>query len=335
MQSLDGLKELISSPKKILITTHHKPDADALGSSLALRSYLLKKGHQVTVVTPTDYPDFLNWMDGNDQVIIFEGNEEKCTLLANDVDVIFCLDFNALSRINKFGEVVGKSPAVKVLIDHHLQPENFAKYTFSDTTAAATAQMIYEIIWYMGDKALIDVKIGECIYAGIMTDTGSFRHYSTNKQVHLIAADLMDIGVNTTKIHQLIFDNNSEIRLRFLGYSLSEKLVVLREFCTAYISITADEQKLFESKTGDTEGFVNYALSIKGINMAVVIIERKDGVKMSFRSKNNFDVNDFARKNFNGGGHKNASGGRSDVSLRETEKKLLDVLPLYKEELSK
>ncbi len=334
MQSLEGLRELLSSPRKILITTHHKPDADALGSSLALRGYLLKKGHTVSVVTPSDYPSFLNWMSGNDQVIIFEGNEEKSNKLAEEADVIFCLDFNALSRINKFGDSVRKAKAKKVLIDHHLEPEDFADYTFSDTSSAATAELIYEIITELGDNNLIDAPIGECLYAGIMTDTGSFRHPSTNKQVHLIAAEMIDKGVNTSKVHQLVYDNNTETRLRFLGFALSEKLIVLNEFHTAYMLINGNELARFDSKTGDTEGLVNYALSLTGINMAAVIIERPDGIKMSFRSKGEFSVNNFARKYFEGGGHKNAAGGRSSLSLKETEKKFIAALPEYKTELS-
>ncbi|HSZ24722.1 MAG TPA: DHHA1 domain-containing protein, partial [Cytophagaceae bacterium] len=201
-------------------------------------------------------------------------------------------------------------------------------------TAAATAQLVFEIITALGDGDLIDVPIGECIYAGIMTDTGSFRHPSTNKQVHLIAAGLMDKGVNTSKVHQLIYDNNTETRLRFIGFSLSEKLIVLKEFHTAYFVINGNELARFESKTGDTEGLVNYALSINGINMAAVFIERPDAIKMSFRSKGDFSVNDFARKYFEGGGHRNAAGGRSSLSLIETEKKFLSTLPEYKTELS-
>jgi bifunctional oligoribonuclease and PAP phosphatase NrnA len=334
MQRIEGLKELLRSPKKILITTHHKPDADALGSSLALRLYLLQLGHSVTVVTPTDYPAFLNWMTGNSEVIIFEGNEAKCESLANEAELIFCLDFNALSRINAFGEIVRKTTAKKILIDHHLEPEDFATLSFSDTTAAATAELIYDIISDLGDVDLIDVLTGECIYAGIMTDTGSFRHPSTTKKSHLIAAALMEKGVDTSKVHQLIYDNNTEVRLRFLGFSLGEKLVVKKEYSAAYITLNGNELARFDSKTGDTEGLVNFALSIKDINLAVVIIERPDGIKMSFRSKGNFSVNEFARKHFEGGGHKNAAGGRSSLSLRETEKKFLSILPDYQKELN-
>jgi phosphoesterase RecJ-like protein len=334
MQNIGTLKELLSSPKKIVITTHHKPDADALGSSLALHRYLEKKGHEVYVITPTDYPDFLNWMSGNDQVIIFnQGNEQKAELLAMEADIIFCLDFSALQRINEFGVIVGKSPARKVLIDHHLEPENFAEFVSWDTSAAATAVLIYEFITELGDRELLDTCMGECIYAGIMTDTGSFRHPSTNRQVHLIIADLMLLNVDVSRIHRLIYDNNSEIKLKFLGFALLEKLTVRKEYCTAYMSISLEELKRFNSQTGDTEGLVNYALSLEGIVMAAVIIERSDAVKISFRSKGDFSVNSFARAHFEGGGHKNAAGGRSSQGLAATVEKFVSLLPQYKKEL--
>jgi phosphoesterase RecJ-like protein len=335
MRNLNDLKELLSSPKKIVITTHHKPDADALGSSLALWGYLRKKRHQVKVITPTDYPGFLNWMNGNDEVIIFnQGNEEISARLVNEADVIFCLDFSALSRINELGELIRASKAKKVLIDHHLYPENFADITFSDVGAAATAVLIYKIIVGLGDKDQLDTCIGEAIYAGIMTDTGSFRHPSTNREVHLIIAELINLAVDISKIHRLIYDNNTEIRLRFLGYALLYKLKVLPEFYTAFISVSAEELKRFESQTGDTEGLVNYVLSLEKVVMAAVIIEREEAVKISFRSKGEFSVSDFARKHFEGGGHRNAAGGKSQLSLEETVKQFMDLLPLYKEQLS-
>lgn len=335
MQNIDELKELLSSPKKIVITTHHKPDADALGSSLAMNRYLEKKGHQVNVISPTDYPTFLNWMKGNEKVIVFNNNQEEyAKKLIDDADLIFCLDFSSLSRINELGDIVRESKAKKVLIDHHLDPEDFAEFVMSDITAAATAVLVYHFINKLGDKDLMDVCIGECIYAGIMTDTGSFRHPSTNREVHLIIADLMLYKVNISKIHRLIYDNNSEIKLRFLGYSLSEKLVVLPDYFTAYIAISSDELDKFDSQTGDTEGLVNFALSVEGIVMAAVIIERNDAVKISFRSKGNFSVNQFARDNFEGGGHRNASGGKSDLSLEQTVEKFVSLLPNYKEQLS-
>ncbi|MFN3404557.1 MAG: DHH family phosphoesterase [Cytophagaceae bacterium] len=335
MQDLEALKELLSTPKKIVITTHHKPDADALGSSLALWAYLKKKKHQPVVITPTDYPNFLSWMNGNDEVLVYtdQNKTEKCNELVRQADVIFCLDFNALSRIGDLGEVVRSTSAKKVLIDHHLEPEKFANLNFSDTGAAATAVLIYKIILGLGDREMFDTCIGECIYAGIMTDTGSFRHPSTNPEVHLIIADLINLAVDVSRVHRLIYDNNSELKLRFLGYALLEKLVVLKEFHTAYIAISAEELEQFESQTGDTEGLVNFALSVEGVVVAAVIIQRPDAVKLSFRSKGDFSVNEFARKHFEGGGHKNAAGGKSDQSLDETVNKFVEAITFYKEQL--
>ena len=336
MQQITALKELLQEPKEILITTHHKPDADALGSSLGLAGYLKKKGHAVTVITPSDYPSFLNWMNGNNDVIAYDPNinDELVRKIINQVEVIFCLDFSSLSRINELGPYVRDAKGTKVLIDHHLEPEDFAQIVISNTGAAATAELVFEVIRDMGDQDLIDVHIGECLYAGIMTDTGSFRHPSTSRNVHLIIAELLHIGVNTSNIHRLIYDSHTEMRLRFLGYVLKDKLTVLREFRTAYIAITADELKQYDSKTGDTEGLVNFALSIEGVVFAALIIDRGNAVKMSFRSVGDFSVNDFARKHFQGGGHRNAAGGISYEPLQTTITKFLEVLPQYKDQLT-
>jgi len=334
MHNIAALAELLENPKQILITTHHKPDADALGSSLGLAGYLKKKGHQVTVVTPSDYPDFLNWMAGNEDVIIYAtANDNLVQKLIQQADIIFCLDFSALSRINEMGEYIRQALAKKVLIDHHLEPENFADIVFSDTAAAATAELVFEVIRDLGDQEMIDVKIGECLYAGIMTDTGSFRHPSTSRNVHLIIAELLHIGVNTSNIHRLIYDSHTESRLRFLGYVLKDKLTVLREFKTAYIAISAAELKEYDSKTGDTEGLVNFALSMEGVVFAAVIIDRVTAIKISFRSVGHFSVNDFARKHFEGGGHRNAAGGISYLSLDETVRKFVSLLPEYQIQL--
>jgi bifunctional oligoribonuclease and PAP phosphatase NrnA len=334
MTDIQTLKELLSSPKKIVITTHHKPDADALGSSLGLYGFLKKKKHDVTVVTPSDYPDFLAWMDGNDQVVIYsEKTKGQVENLITQSDLIFCLDFSAISRLNGIGDFINNSNSFKVLIDHHLEPERFANFEYWDPKAAATAELIYLFIKELGETDLIDVAIAECLYAGIMTDTGSFRHNSTSKRVHEIVAELIEIGIDNSYVHRLIFDNNSEDKVKFLGYALSQKLTVLKELNTAYFVITADDLKKFSSKTGDTEGLVNFGLSIENIVFAAVIIEREDAVKMSFRSIGDFSVNEFARKYFQGGGHKNAAGGISKTSLEETEKQFLSALDAYKETL--
>ncbi|MEM7548029.1 MAG: bifunctional oligoribonuclease/PAP phosphatase NrnA [Bacteroidota bacterium] len=335
MEKFQEFKSLINgNPLKIVITTHHKPDADALGSSLGLASYLKAKGHNVIVITPTDYPEFLYWMGGHKDVVIYNfGNEKKSERLCNEADLIFSLDYNNLSRINELGKAVANSNANKVLIDHHLDPDDFADFEFWSVKAAATAELVYELIVKLGDKSFINRNIAECLYAGIMTDTGGFRHSNTSKNVHLITAELIQAGADVTKVSKLIYDNSSLERLKFIGYALSEKLQVLPEYRVAYFAITAAELKRFSSKTGDTEGLVNYALSIKGINMAALIIDRTEAVKMSFRSIGNFSVNEFAQKHFNGGGHKNAAGGRSEESLETTVKKFEEALKEYKDEL--
>jgi len=334
--SVEDFKNLLEAKgQQIVITTHYKPDADALGSSLALAEYLQSKGHNVTVITPSDYPRFLNWLHGQEKVIALNENTvEEIKLIVNQADIVFCLDFSALSRINDLEEIVKKSSAKKVLIDHHLNPDHFADYNFHFQTAAATAEIIYNFICMLGDRSLITKDIAESIYAGIMTDTGSFRFPSTSSQIHIIIADLIALGADNSKVHRLIYDNNSELRLRFIGFALSEKLNVLKEYNVAYFAINAEELKKYDSQTGDTEGVVNYALSIEGVRFAVMMVEREDGVKISFRSTGDFAVNEFAALHFEGGGHKNASGGKSKINLKETEAKFLHLLPLYKEQLN-
>ncbi len=334
MQNLEAFRELMSSPRNVVITTHPKPDADALGSSLGLAGYLKKKNHRVQVITPTDYPKFLHWMPGNEEVMVFnEGNESRSAQMISKADVIFCLDFSALSRIENLGGMIKAAKATKVLIDHHLEPERFADFEFWDTGAAATCQLIFELVDALGDVSYIDPSIGECIYAGIMTDTASFRHPNTTRKVHLISAELIGLGVETNKVQRLVYDNQTEERLRFLGYSLAEKLVVMREYRTAYFAISSEELQRFNSQTGDTEGLVNYGLSIEGIVMAVLMTEREGSVRLSLRSVGDFSVNDFARRHFDGGGHKNAAGGTSYFSLHETVQKFLQILPQYKDQL--
>ena len=333
--SVSELQALLAQPRQIFITTHHKPDADALGSSLAWAAYLKKKGHSVTVVTPSDYPAFLNWMQGNDEVVVYEPrhNDRQVRDLVNRAELIFCLDFNCLGRINELGDYVRQAPGTKILIDHHQRPESFADVSFSDPTAAATAELIFEIIRALGDQDLIDQGMGEALYAGIMTDTGSFRHPSTSRNVHLIIAELLNTGIDLSAVHRRIYDSHSEIRLRFLGFILKDKLVVNREFNTAYIAVTKDELRQYDSKTGDTEGLVNYALSIEGIVFAAVFIDRGSAVKISFRSVGDFSVSDFSRNHFCGGGHHNASGGISTEPLEATVTRFLELLPQYQAQL--
>jgi phosphoesterase RecJ-like protein len=339
MKDLKGLKTLLASPKKVVIVTHFKPDADALGSSLGLAGYLAQKGHSVAVISPSDYPDFLTWMPGKEMVIALTKDsvvpQQKAKALIEACDVLFCLDFSSLKRINEVGEMVKTSTAKKVMIDHHLEPEKFADFEKWDVSSASTAELIFELIDEWGDRELIDQDIANCLYAGLMTDTGGFRHNNTTHKEFLIASELVSRGANPSEVAKKIYDTNSLERLRLTGYALSQKLVVLPEYNTAYMTLTWEELRQFGSQTGDTEGLVNYGLSIKGIKMAVLMYDRKEEIKLSFRSLQDFDVNAFARKHFEGGGHKNASGGQSKQNLEETLKKFLAILPEYKSDLNK
>jgi len=335
MQDLQAFKELLDSPKNIVIVTHHKPDADALGSSLGLAGYLNKKRHHVQVITPTDYPKFLFWMAGNDEVMVYnEGRQKEARQLVKDADLIFCLDFSSLHRINELGDHVRASEAIKVLIDHHLDPEDFAQFKSWSTQAAATAELVYQLIVDLGDKDLIDAEIAEALYAGIMTDTGSFRHSNTTQNVHQVTANLIALGANTHKVSKLIYDSNSMDRVKFTGFAISERLVVLEEYNTAYMAISEQDLQRFNSKTGDTEGLVNYALSIKGIVLAALIIDRGEVIKISFRSVGSFPANQLAQENFEGGGHLNAAGGKSHLTLQETVEKFVKLLTTYQKQLT-
>jgi len=337
MKNLPAFKSLVSQPKRVVITTHFKPDADALGSSLGLAGFLRKKNHQVSVITPSDYPDFLAWMPGNSSVLALSNqrpeNEQKAAALIEHAEIIFCLDFSSLNRINSLGEMIKKSGAVKVLIDHHLEPEAFADFEQWNIASASTAGLIFELIEELDEKELIDKDVATCLYSGIMTDTGGFRHNNTRQREFLIASELVSRGADPHRIAQSIYDTNSLERLRLTGYVLSQKLIVLPEFRTAYMTLSQDELKDFGAQTGDTEGLVNYGLSIKGVKMSVLMYDRKEEIKLSFRSLGNFSVNELARKHFEGGGHRNASGGSSKLSLEDTLKKLLAVLPEYKNQL--
>ncbi len=283
-------------PPKVVITTHHKPDADALGSSLGLYNYLVRLNIPATVVSPTDYGVFLHWMPGNNTVINFEERPEASARLVEEADLIFCLDFNALKRINDLGNIVAASKAKKVMIDHHEEPEGFSDFRLWTVTASSTCELIYEFIIAMGDEELINEDIASCLYAGIMTDTGSFRFKSCTAVTHRIVANLLDKGVQNHLIHQYIFDNYSEKRTRLLGYVLFNKMEILHEYNTVIITLNRNELKEYGVTTGDTEGFVNYGLTIRGIKLSILVIDRTKMVKMSFRSKGGFPANEFAKK---------------------------------------
>jgi phosphoesterase RecJ-like protein len=326
-----SLSQLLNQPRKIVITTHHKPDGDAMGSSLGLYNYLIQQGHHAKVIAPTDYPEFIAWMPGNEEVIIYTEQKELSAQLIADAELVFCLDFNTLSRINEMGELVRQSAALKAMIDHHLEPEDFDDYRYWNINACATAQLVYSfIVEELKRPDLIDADVATCLYTGIMTDSASFRLPNTTSAVHRIVASLIDAGAVNWRIHELVYSSSSENRLRFLGHCLANKLEILREYNTAIISVTRDELKQYDTNTGDTEGIVNYALSITGIRLAAFIVERTDMVKLSLRSKAEFPANEICKKYFNGGGHRNAAGGQSNQSLEQVIKQFKQILPEYK-----
>ncbi len=331
MLQLSRLRSFLEQPRHIVITTHHKPDGDAMGSSLGLYNYLIQQGHHVTVITPTDYPDFLSWMPGNGDVLIYTDNVEKSVELVAAAELIFCLDFNTLSRINQFGEIVRASTAQKVMIDHHLEPEDFDDYRHWDINACATAQLVYDfIVNQLHRKELINKDVATCLYTGIMTDSASFKLPNTTAAVHRIVAELIDSGAVNWAIHDLVYSTMSEDRLRFTGYCISSKLEVLRDFNTSLIVVNKKELEHYNVETGDTEGIVNYGLGIEGIKLTAFIVERKDRVKLSLRSKGEFPANEICKKYFNGGGHRNAAGGESSASLEEVVAQFKSILPAYK-----
>lgn len=334
MDAIAELKELLSIPRKIIITTHQRPDGDAMGSSLALYHYFKLTGHQPVVISPTGYPDFLEWLPGNDTVVIYERQPKRSKQLVDEAAIIFCADFNKLYRLEELGKIIEASSAVKVLIDHHLEPDGFANFQFWNSSACSTAELVYDLIVKMGDRQKINSDIATCIYTGILTDTDRFRIPGTSPFVHRIAADLLELGINHTQIYEEVYETFSENRLRFFGYCIREKLEIIKEFKTGIISLETEDLKKFHIQSGDTEGLVNYPLWIKGIRLSALIIQRPDEVKLSFRSKGNIDVNELAHKNFNGGGHKNAAGGRSEVSVTQTREKLIAILAPLKNQLN-
>ncbi|HLN53522.1 MAG TPA: bifunctional oligoribonuclease/PAP phosphatase NrnA [Lentimicrobium sp.] len=333
LQILDAIKAILSQNSKILITTHYNPDGDAIGSSLALYLYLKNKGYLVDVLIPNDIPEFLQWMPALNDAVIYYHHKKLGNKLLEEAEVIFCLDYNSLSRVNLFSKEITQAKGIKILIDHHPEPEPEFDFKLSIVTVSSTAELIYDFIAALDETDMINTEIGMNLYVGMMTDTGSFSYASNYPHTLETVADLIKKGVDTEKVHRLVYDTYSENRMRLLGYCLSEKLVVLDEYCTAYIWLTKEDLEKFSFKPGDTEGVVNYALSIKNISFAALFTEKKNCIRISFRSKADFSVNDFARKHYKGGGHLNAAGGDSYISMEETLNIFRGLLPEYKDKL--
>lgn len=335
ISEIKEVKELLSTPKNVVIVPHRNPDGDAIGASLAIYHYLNNKGHNATVVAPNDYPDFLKWLPGSKNAYKFDMQNRQSKEVIDEASIVFLLDFNALHRVgsdmqNTLEDFIGTF----IMIDHHQEPEPVAKYIYSDTSICSTCQMVYHFLEMLDDVDSVNADIATCLYTGIMTDTGSFRFPSTTSTTHRIIADLIDKGADNAKIHNNVYDTNSYGKLQLLGRALSN-MVVVDKFKTAYIYLSQADLDEFDYEKGDTEGVVNYALSLQGIIFAVIFIEDVDQqiIKISLRSKGTFSVNKFARAHFNGGGHDNAAGGRSTVSLDATISEFLKILPDYKNEL--
>jgi len=334
LKQFNELQSYLESPRNIVIVGHRNPDGDAMGSTLGLYHYFKKKGHQPTVVVPNEYPDFLHWLPGSETTYRFDWQNTQSQRAIKNSDIIFLLDFNALHRVgNDMQNTLEGYENDFALIDHHQQPDDFT-YMFSDVEMCSTCQMVYHFIEKMGDVDLIDAAIATCLYTGIMTDTGSFRFRSTTSLTHKVIANLIDKGAENDRIHSNVYDSSSYGRLQLLGQAL-QNLKVLPEYKTAYITITEAEKAANNFKKGDTEGVVNYALSVAGIVMAAIFIEDEGQnlIKISFRSKGSFSVNQFSRENFSGGGHDNAAGGKSLLSMAETVEKFISLLPENKEKL--
>ena len=334
-QSILEITSALSRAKNIVIVPHKGPDGDAIGSTLGLYHFLKEKGHHVNVISPNEYPDFLKWLPGTEEILIFEKDYMNCKPLIENADIIFTLDFNDLSRTGDMQDSLLEANATFIMIDHHPEPSTYAHHTYSDATMSSTCQMVYQFIKKLRAVKSITPEIATCLYTGIMTDTGSFRFRSTSSETHKVIADLIEKGADNAYIHQQIYDTSSQSRLQLLGVALSN-LKVNKNLRTAYITLSQEELDKNNFKRGDTEGFVNYGLSLEGVIFAAIFIEHKtDGIiKISFRSKGDFNVNTFARAHFHGGGHVNAAGGKSDISLEDTIVKFNTVLPEYKEQLS-
>lgn len=325
MENLSDLKLLLNTPKTITLTTHRNPDGDAMGSMLACFHFLRRQNHRVYMIAPSEYPENFAWMMNIQECLIWDISPEDCQEAIQNSDIIFALDYNGLDRVDKLGETIKKSQSKKVLIDHHLFPEDFADFVLSDTTASSTCELVYDFINLLDMGQLIDPIIGDCLYTGILTDTGSFKHATTPKLFHTVAK-LVEIGVDDTSIQDKIFNSLKEKHLRILGHCLYNRMEIIEEYNTGIIWLTKADYEKYDIQRGDTEGIVNYLLSLKNVNIAAFIHEQPKVTKLSLRSKGDFSVQEIASKYFKGGGHKNASGGASFIGLEPTIRRFKEAI---------
>ena len=333
--SINYLKKLIGEKSDVIITTHYNPDGDAIGSSLALYHFLVGLGINVKVLIPNELPSFVQWMPGADQSVIYSENPSLGDALISCADIIFCMDYNTLGRVKLFADQLRAANGTRIIIDHHIQPENEFDLTFSETCVSSTSELLYQILDEAEFSSEITLKMAECFFVGIMTDTGSFSYACNRHETFQIVANLIKTGLDVEKVHKLVYDTYSESRMRLLGHCLSSNMKVLPEYATAYIWLTKEDLENFQYQQGDTEGVVNYALSIQNVAVAALFTERDDRIRVSLRSKGEFNVNEFARAYFNGGGHRNAAGGDVFKSMPDTLNWFESLLPDISHEIHK
>lgn len=327
------LSAAIEEYDNILVITHYNPDGDAIGSAMAMYHYLKKKGKSVHTIVPNDFPDFLNWIKDSEQIVVYNNHTVKANELIQQAQLIICVDFNDLSRLKDLGVKLAETKCKFAIIDHHPDPQTIFNFNIHNIHASATAELVYQYICASADRKIIDKTIAECIFTGIMTDTGCFSHNSSNPETFSIVSDLLTCGINKDYIFNSVYNNFSEARMKLMGYCLNEKMVVLPQYSAAYIWLTKEELDKFNFKTGDTEGFVNIPFAIKGIHISALFTERKDVIRVSLRSRGNFAINTISEKYFEGGGHKNAAGGESKLSMKETLEKFENILETVKNDI--
>jgi len=331
----EGLKALLNTPQSIVILSHVNADGDAIGSCLALYQYFLKKKHTVSVILPNDFPDFLKWMKGHEDIIQYKTQQEKAVPLLRGASLLVCADFNELDRLMGVKNHLSEITAKRFLIDHHLNPPVDYDYTYITDQTSSTAELVYRFIHDMNDMDLLDTAMAECIFTGIMTDTGCFSYNSSLPETYETVAHLLRTGIDKDRIFDLVYNNYSASRMRLMGYVLNEKMKVIPEWHLAYITLSKAELERYHFVPGDTEGFVNLPFSIKGIHVCGLLMERNEFIKVSLRSHGEFAVHSLCEKYFHGGGHKNAAGGEIAMPLEEAEKYFLQIMKEHEHELAR
>jgi len=334
IQIIAALKQLLNKDKlNIAIVPHEHPDGDAIGSAIGLAEVLNGFGHNAQIVSPTDYPDFLKWFSAKTEIAVFSRNNKLGKKILNQSDILFCLDFNEAGRAGKMEKLLLDYENPKILIDHHPYPTSFCDFMISEIHYSSTAELLFDVICKIGMEKYITQSAAEALYTGILTDTGSFNHNTSDPNTFKVVSELMKYEIDTQKIQSGVYHNFSVSRMRLLGYCLSQKMIVFPDLRTAYISISKKELEEYNFKTGDTEGFVNYPLSIENVVFSAIFIEKDGVIKASFRSKGDFPTNHFSHDHFNGGGHLNASGGETNLTLEETIEKFTQLIQAYKHQL--